>query len=237
MPLTAHRLITRSLSLIGAFGEGQTPTADALNDGLETLNDMVDGWAVDGLTVRALERKVFPMRVGMGKYLCGPAADFDVAKPSYIDAFAYYIDNDQSEYRIDPADDVEWASISNKLQGGDPQRAHYGNSTSGLEFAIDYWPVPSRAMFAVLYLPTVIVRFKDLITQYTFPAGYVRALRYNLALDLAPEYETSLDAIVVNKAAEYLADVRRTNIKPRLIAPDGPMAANAGGFYNIYTDR
>ena len=234
MPLTANRLIQRALHLIGAFGEGQTPTADAMNDGLDTLNDMVDGWAIDGLAIRALRRDEFPMIAGQGTYFLGPGGDFDAPKPAYIDNIGYIVG--ETEYMVHPMDAGEWASINNRGLKSRPQRAYHTESPDGLKFEIHYWPVPDIDMLAAIYLPVVVTRFINLTTQYTFPGGFPRALRYNLAVELCPEYELPLDPVVAAKAAEYMADVRRVNIKPRVIAPDGPNAAIQGGGYDIYTD-
>ena len=48
MTTTAKRLIERSLVLIGAIAAGESASADSARDGLESLNDMIHGWAKEG---------------------------------------------------------------------------------------------------------------------------------------------------------------------------------------------
>ena len=57
-------------------------------------------------------------------------------------------------------------------------------------------------------------------SEVQLPAGFDRALRYALALELAPEYGRTLDALTVKAAGDSLAAIKRANIRP--IHPDVP---------------
>lgn len=48
---TYRQIITKALRLVHAVEGGETPTADEMNDGLETLNDMIEGLAADGVNL------------------------------------------------------------------------------------------------------------------------------------------------------------------------------------------
>jgi hypothetical protein len=49
-------------------------------------------------------------------------------------------------------------------------------------------PVPSAADTLVLYTWQQLSRFAATSDTFDLPPGYARAIRYNLALELAPEY-------------------------------------------------
>lgn len=46
---TAQSIVTRSLRLIGAIESGETPSAEDAQDALAALNDMLHGWAKEGV--------------------------------------------------------------------------------------------------------------------------------------------------------------------------------------------
>jgi hypothetical protein len=48
---TAREIITRAFSLLQYYGEGESPSAQAMADGLAALNSMMASWHNDGLLV------------------------------------------------------------------------------------------------------------------------------------------------------------------------------------------
>lgn len=46
---TAHNIVRRSLVLIGAIEAGETPSAGEMKDGVAALNEMLHGWALEGV--------------------------------------------------------------------------------------------------------------------------------------------------------------------------------------------
>ena len=46
---TARDIVTRSMRLIGALAAGETASAEDASDGLDALNGMLHGWAVEGV--------------------------------------------------------------------------------------------------------------------------------------------------------------------------------------------
>lgn len=49
---TYREIITKALRLVHAVAGGETPNADELNDGLDTLNDMLVGLKADGVDLQ-----------------------------------------------------------------------------------------------------------------------------------------------------------------------------------------
>jgi hypothetical protein len=46
---TARELITQSLRTLGVLHSGETPSAEEANDGLTSLNQMLNAWIYDGI--------------------------------------------------------------------------------------------------------------------------------------------------------------------------------------------
>lgn len=48
---TARDIVTRAIKLVGYYGEGEEPSAAAVRDGLQALNDLMASWHNQGLLV------------------------------------------------------------------------------------------------------------------------------------------------------------------------------------------
>jgi hypothetical protein len=80
------------------------------------------------------------------------------------------------------------------------------------------WPKPSAANKVVLYSMKALTAFATADTAVSLPNGYLRALRYNLAIEMAPEFGREPSALVVTAAQESKEVIKRMNIKPGLLA-------------------
>jgi hypothetical protein len=47
--MTVNDLVTRALQLAGVVGMTRAPSAAEMNDGIDTLNEMLASWAIDGM--------------------------------------------------------------------------------------------------------------------------------------------------------------------------------------------
>jgi len=79
---------------------------------------------------------------------------------------------------------------------------------------ITLWPVPSSNTRLVLSADRLLTQAANINTTLTGPPGFVKALRYCLALELAPEYGREPTQSVVLIAADAKGDYKRSNIVP-----------------------
>ena len=118
------------------------------------------------------------------------------------------------------------------LTGSPPQRVNYTRQHAFGELWV--WPVPTLAQDLVIYWRQPLAQFPDLVTAVDLAPGYARALRYNLAVELAPEFGRRPDPIIDRAAHESLADVKRQNFPLVEIGID-PALTGGGRGYNILT--
>jgi len=71
------------------------------------------------------------------------------------------------------------------------------------------------------------------LTELTFPPGYLRAFRYNLALELAPEFNMDPSAQVARIAMTSKRDVKRINNPDDVMSMPYAIVATRQRF-NIY---
>lgn len=68
-------IISRALKDIGALEAGEAPTADAVQDAFEMLNDLLDQWSNEDMMVYNTTEIIFPVVSGQTQYTIGPSGD------------------------------------------------------------------------------------------------------------------------------------------------------------------
>ena len=232
---TAQTIIDRSLRLIGAIASGASPTTAESNDGLTALNAMISSWQTEKLFVYAFVDTAFALSVGDASYTVGPAGNFALTpRPSKIEQC--FVRQSDIDYAVELIDKARWYGIPDKTTTSDiPQYAYYEPSlTTG---TLQLWPVPSVANSLHIVTWTTLAELAALSTSITLPQGYERALAYNLAMEVASEYEKPVPDAVARIAMESKANIKRANIRPALAVPDlvglmspGKSDIYAGGF-------
>lgn len=236
---TALDLITASLKRLGVVSGIQTPSADLAADGLDRLNSLIDSWLTESLVVYARQRVTKTMTIGKAAYTIGPAGDFVITpRPAWLYTVAITIpgSNPVSELELTPLDEDEWATTSIKTQASSQPDRYYYNATWPLG-SLSPWPVLSvgscdLVVYAAVPLPTDLV----LTTAIDLPSGYYRALRDNLAIELAPELDRQVDPNLFMIATDAKAAIKRVNFRPLTMQVDEALSCGAGE-YNWLTDE
>lgn len=229
---TARDLIRRSLLLIGAIAPGETPSADESSDALKTLNEMLDSWSNENLIINAKTRETFPLIPGKSSYTMGPSGDFNTLRPVKIDDF-YVKDNETSvELPVASVNQDEWNSIRLKGTTSALPISIYAQGTAPL-YTLNVWPVPSSANLLGIVSSKPLGQLASLNTEIELPPGYLKAIRYNLAIELCPEYGREPSMVILKNADEGRENIKRTNIKPTYMETD--MGLRARGMFNINT--
>lgn len=241
---SAADIIRSAFKLIGVLGESEAGSAAMINDGLSRLNDLVDAWGAERLTIYTTDRNVYTLTSGQQTYTIGPGADFNQARPMWI-PYAGFISQVTQPYPLETPLSIwtiqQWAGIPTKtgIFTTIPEGIYYdGGFPLG---KISFWPIfqTGGAGQVALYTPTALTGFNDLVTQHTFPPAYMRALRYNLAVELAPEFGRPIMPEVTKMAGDFLQKLKHENWTPDLLVCDGGVCQDDGGSwstYNIYND-
>jgi len=229
------------MRLVGAIAAGETPDDDEAATGLQVLNDMVDSWNAERLMIFTITIGEFNLTPGQQVYTYGTGGNFNAPRPAEINrASIVSLANpiQPLELKIDYLTDRNW-------QEDYPVK----NITTTLPLAVyddgafpfrnlSYWPIPTVAVKTRLYSWTALTQFPDLCTDITFPPGYPKALRYNLAVDIAAEFpgNPSTLPLVSSVAAETKGLLKAINL-PIVETTEDPALIGEGGRYNFYSDR
>lgn len=236
--MTARQMITFALQEIGAIAAGETPSAADAVASLVRLNGMLDGWQAERLAASVLTRSVFAMTASVGSYTIGvstntPAPDWAISvRPTFIQR-ASLLDSAGYETLLEVLTEDRWAALSYKAQTSTEPSALYYEPTVP-NGTIRLWPVPTDATGSiVLYVPVPLASGLLLDTDVVLPPAYDEAIRYNLAVRLAPMFGRPLDQTVTSLAVETKATMKRLNVRVQEMTVDPALLG--GDAFDIFT--
>lgn len=228
--MTARELITSSLRLIGVAAQGEPVSAADAAAALDVLNDLVDAWSAERLTLYAQTRTVAPLVVGDGEYTIGASGNINIPRPFWIDAASFLL-ADGVETPIRMYTRQEWARKSLKdLESSIPHGIFY-NPTFPLG-TVSVWPVPTdNTISIVLYTPTdALASVASLDTVISMPKGWRKALRSNLAVDLGIEFGKPADGQIIGMAQASKATIKNTQQDETELEIDPALRGGGGGW-------
>lgn len=223
---TARDLIKSAMRLATILASGEEPTADETVDGLKTLNDLLENWSTERLSVWQRENQQFALSAGVATYTIGPAGTFNTVRP--VRASPSFVRLQGSDFPVDVWGMAEYDAVAVKAIGGIPERMVYINDVP--LGTLTFYPVPAQAMTLFLAADRVLTFPLILTSTLSFPPGYERALRYALAINLAAEYGIECPASVHAISRDSKADIKRAN-KVRVVSSFDPALCGAGFAY------
>jgi hypothetical protein len=233
MTTTAGDQINGALRLLGVLAEGETPSAATSQDALIALNQMIDSWDTERLAVFSTMDQTFLWTPGLRSQTLGPTGDFVGERPILLDDSTYFRDPQTNvSYGIKFINQQQYDGIAVKsVTSTYPQVMWINMSYPDIEMVI--YPVPLRLLEWHFISVERLHQPATLGTSLTFPPGYLRAFRYNLACELAPEFGVEPSAQV-----QRIAMYSKRNLK-RINNPDDIMAlpysiVGTRQRYNIY---
>lgn len=226
---TAQTRINRALRLIGAIASGESPTTDESTDALTALNAMIDSWRNDRLMVYALSESTLTLTPTDASYTIGTGGNINTTRPVKIESV--FCRAGSVDFPVEVVDKARFDAIPDKTTTSDiPQFVYYDSAvTTG---NIKLWPVPTTANVLYVTMWTVLSTLASVSTEVTLPPGYERAIDYNLAIEVAPEYEKTVSQEVAKIARDSLAALKKIN--SRQIIAYSELSINGNRRGDIY---
>lgn len=211
MATTAQTIIDRAMRLIGALESGESPTADETADALIALNQMIDSWRNDRLIAYKLTNHTLTLVNGDNTYTIGSGGDINTTRPVKIDSA--FVTEGGIDYPVEIIGKSAFDAISDKTtQSNLPSRLYYDPAYPTAN--IKLYPTPSTANVLTVSVWEPIGTFATAATSISLPPGYERALTYNLACEIAPEFQQPVPPKVEQNAIDSLAAIKRINVTP-----------------------
>lgn len=228
---SALEFITRAMKITGVIGQNETPTSSEADDGLIVLNDMLDSWSVKRSLIYTIEQETFNLVSGTQSYTIGSGGVFNTDRPISIDNIV--INEGDQVYPLTEITPQAYANLSNKTVDSGIPEFYYIDNDYPLA-TIYLYGVPQAGLTLSIGTWKALQVFADLTTDYTFPPGYRRAIIYNLAKDIAPEYGVTLTAEAAKTAKDSLANIRNRNLPSRIMQSEITALVSSNRHTTIY---
>jgi hypothetical protein len=185
---TAGDQINGALRLLGVLAEGETPSAATADDALSALNQMIDSWNTERLTVFSTIDQVETWPPGERYRTFGPTGDIVGDRPILVDDSTYFRDPASGiSYGLKLINQQQYNGIAVKTVTSTYPQVLWVNMTyPNIEMYV--YPVPTKVLEFHIVSVQPLSQPANLATELTFPPGYLRCFRYNLACELAPEF-------------------------------------------------
>jgi len=142
--------------------------------------------------------------------------DFNIPRPLRItNAFSRFFGTNNAglDYGIEIITRDKYTALGYKgIAGPWPTKLYY-DPTFPLG-TLYFYPNPSSALQLHLWTDTIFTDFATLTQAINLPQGYARAIKKNLAVELAPEYGKSAGELLMRQAQESKKAIKALNAIP-----------------------
>jgi len=250
MTTTVREIISSSLLKINAIQPGEIPTDGDLDISLESLEGLIDSWSNEKLMIYTFSPYYYKANAGQQIYTLGPGGDWDTPRPMNIqqaylrlnaqinntNPITFSFPSDVADLPIAQANDAQWASIAVKQLSAVFPTILYDDGNYPLR-NIYLYPIPNQDQVVALWLWQPLDNFNSLDEPIEFPPGYERAIIYNLAMELAPEFGKVLSEEVVGTATDSKMVLAAINSSPQMMGSDRSLSQNSSTWNWIYGDQ
>jgi hypothetical protein len=233
---TAAELINGSLRLLGVLAEGEEPSVAVMQDSILAMNQMIQSWDTERLSVFSTQDQVFTWPAYTMSRTLGPTGDFVGNRPIEVDDATYFKDPSSGlSFGVKLINQQQYDGIAFKtVTSTYPQVLWVNNTFPDIEMTI--YPVPIKALEWHIISVETLNEVSSVATDMYFPPGYLRAFRYNLACELAPEFGVEPSPQVQRIAMSSKRNIKRVNFPGDLMAIPYPIVATRQR-YNIYANN
>ena len=218
MATTAGDQINGALRLLGVLAEGETPSAATSQDALGSLNQMIDSWNTERLSVFSTQDQVFTWPAGLINRTLGPSGNFTGNRPILLDDATYFRDPGTNvSFGIKLINQQQYDGIAVKTVSSTYPQVLFINMTYP-DVDMYIYPRPTRDLEWHFISVEELTRPATLATSLAFPPGYLRAFKYSLAMEIAPEY-----GVEPSPQVQRIAMTSKRNLK-RINNPDDVMS-------------
>jgi hypothetical protein len=200
------------------LAENETPSAAMSQDGLMAMNQMIDSWDTERLSVFCTQDQVFTWPAGEYIRTLGPSGDFIGLRPVLLDEATYFRDPGTNvSFGIKFINQQQYDGIAVKTVTSTYPQVIFVNMGFP-DVTMSIYPRPTRDLEWHFVSVQKLDEPATLVTDLLFPPGYLRAFTYNLAMEMAPEY-----GVEPSPQVQRIAMTSKRNLK-RINNPDDVMS-------------
>lgn len=197
--MLVSRIIRSSLKAIGVIDPFNSVDSTYALDGLESLNMMLKTWGTRGIIVHHVVSENFPFVQGQSSYTIGTAGNFNTVRPNRV-VGGYIRDTNGNDTPLKIIDRDKYNAYTAKTVEGGPETVYY-QPTYPLG-TLYFLYTPNQAYTLHLDSLKPLAAITDINADLNLPPEYEEAIKWNLALRLAPDYSVPVRPDVVSLAED-----------------------------------
>jgi hypothetical protein len=172
---------------------------------------MIDSWNTERLSVFCTQDQIFSWLPGFMTRTLGPTGDFIGNRPILIDDSTYFRDPASGiSFGIKLINQQQYNGIAVKTVTSTYPQVMFVNMTYP-NITMTVYPVPTKVLEWHFVSVQELTSPALLSTPLAFPPGYLRAFKYNLACELAPEFGVEPSPTVQRVAMTSKRNLKRIN--------------------------
>ena len=198
--MTVQELVDKSLQLIGVIAPGETPATTERDDAFAILNNLLANWSAQQIPLFSVQLQTVA--------LTGAASYALTTRPTRIKS-AQVVSTGGATQAPALVDALGWAGVGDKTRTGlfaEVLYCDYAYPSATVSLS----PRPTGGTLEV-YSFKPLTAFSALSATIDLPPGYERALRTNLAIELAPEYGRPVTQELAAMAADAKNAITQLN--------------------------
>lgn len=229
---TIRDIISGSLRLLEVLGAGEAPTAEDAADCLKSLNAMIASWSIDGKKIWTESIDTFTLTSGTASYTLGTGGTLNASLPVKIKTMTLGTVGTQPSI-LDMLSVEEYADQSDDNLSGIPLGVY---NSGGYPLQTLYFTCkPDQAYELKIYGEKPLSAYSSINDTFIAPPGVERAIKYNLAVEVAAEYGKTPkpDVKKIAQQSKAALEAQYANIDAPLSVDDALLYGNE--TYNILT--
>jgi hypothetical protein len=231
--VTVRELINGSLRLLGVLASGEDCSASEAADSLAALDAMLNSWSTERLSVMSTTERNVILTASKNTYTIGAGGDIDIPRPAQIyDVSAVYPSGPGETYiSLDEITLDEYSAYAYIAYETPIPQSFYLNP--GFPFTnISFVGRPQAGTKIRFWTWDELSQYTSVNAVLALAPGYERALRYCLAVELAPEFGKEPSAAVVQTAETAKTNIQRMNAQDLVLFCDPALQSWKTGSFN-----
>jgi len=215
---TVREVIEGSLRKLQAIAVGETPTAEDMATGLVVLQDLLAEWSGGGLVVPCTVLETIALVIGQNSYTIGQngvPSLYTVRPEQIIEAF---VRAGGYDYPVSIIGQTAYQGILNKSNQGRPDKLWYNATAPNGTIYVYYTPDTADQLWIVSIKPFTepTALAEELLDTTGIPRNYHNPLVWNLAVDLAPEFDLEASPTIIARAIQGYSMIVSLNAARRV---------------------
>ena len=197
---------------MGILDSGEALSTQQVTDALSAANDLLDSWSIEQILVYQAARNVQTLSAATQSYAIGTGLTWDQPRPAAIVAAAV-INAAGPGTEVHVCTAREWAAIEDRQSSSYLiKHLFYDRAVSNGQVYVS--PIPLGSGLTIeLITYNALTQFADTTSPIAIPAGYLRALKLGLAIELAPQYDMQPSQALAGNYQAALNHIKDLNAK------------------------